>query len=63
MTNQEEKGQIGGAMTGRGYGQYFRLDEGRVIGRLDESGKLVLVADPATLTPDILGNYILDSLA
>jgi hypothetical protein len=32
----------------------FNPSEGRVIGRLDEAGTLVLVVDPATLQPEIL---------
>ena len=36
------------------YGQAFHSSEGRVIGKMDEGGSLVLVADPATLPPEIL---------
>jgi hypothetical protein len=36
------------------YGQTFHPSEGRIIGKLDEAGTLVLVVDPATLPPEIL---------
>jgi len=36
------------------YGQAFHSSEGRVIGKLDQVGTLVLVVDPATLPPEIL---------
>lgn len=39
------------------YGQAFHSSEGRVIGRLDEVGTLVLVVDPATLPPEILSMF------
>ena len=38
-------------------GQCFHPYEGRVIGRLDEAGKLVPVVDPATLSPEILSMF------
>ena len=36
------------------YGQAFHSSEGRVIGKLDQGGNLMLVVDPATLQPEIL---------
>jgi hypothetical protein len=35
-------------------GQSRRPEEGRIIGKMDEGGTLVLVAAPATLPPEIL---------
>jgi hypothetical protein len=32
----------------------FKQSVGRIIGRLDEHGKLVLVVDPSTLSPHTL---------
>lgn len=36
-------------------GQVFHPSEGRIIGKQDASGNVVLVVDPATLAPQIYG--------
>ena len=46
--------QIENTVTGQIYGKTFRPCDGEVLGKQDEHGNWVLLADPAKLSPALL---------